>query len=75
MPIRFEFQDARDWRYLMESLNAIVDEASFIMDGEALKLRALDPSRIAMVDLHVPREAFSIYDIGESQVKIGVNFD
>lgn len=75
MPIRFEFQDARDWRYLMESLNAIVDEASFIMDSEALKLRALDPSRIAMVDLHVPREAFSTYDIGESQVKIGVNFD
>jgi len=59
----------------MESLNVIIDEACFIADNEALRLRALDPSRIAMVDLYIPREAFYSYDMGEEQVKIGVNFD
>lgn len=74
--LKFEFPDARDWRYLIESLETIVDEANFIADGEALRLRALDPSRIAMVDLYIPREAFQRYGVeGSEQVKVGINFD
>jgi len=75
MSLRFEFPDARDWRYLIESLKEIIEEASFVADGEGLRLRALDPSRIAMVDLYLPRESFGAYEIEEEQVKIGVNFD
>jgi len=74
MSLRFEFPDARDWKYLVQSLETIIDEACFIADSEALRLRALDPSRIAMVDLYLPREAFSIYEV-EGEVRLGVNFD
>ena len=74
MSLRFEFPDARDWKYLIQSLEAIIDEANFVADDEALRLRALDPSRIAMVDLYIPREAFNLYEI-EGRVTIGVNFD
>ncbi|RLE86838.1 MAG: proliferating cell nuclear antigen (pcna) [Thermoprotei archaeon] len=74
MSLRFEFPDARDWKYLIQSLEAIIDEANFVADDEALKLRALDPSRIAMVDLYIPREAFNMYEV-EGEVRIGVNFD
>lgn len=74
MPLRFEFPDARDWKYIIESLEAIIDEACFIANSEALRLRALDPSRIAMVDLYLPREAFSTYEV-EGEVKLGINFD
>ena len=74
MSLRFEFPDARDWKYLIQSLEAIIDEANFVADDEALRLRALDPSRIAMVDLYIPREAFNMYEV-EGEVRIGVNFD
>ncbi|MCD6358197.1 MAG: proliferating cell nuclear antigen (pcna) [Thermoproteales archaeon] len=74
MSLRFEFPDARDWKYLIQSLEAIIDEANFVADDEALRLRALDPSRIAMVDLYIPREAFNTYEV-EGEVRIGVNFD
>lgn len=75
MPLKFEFPDARDWKYLIQSLEAIVEEANFIADAEGLRLRALDPSRIAMVDLFMPREAFQVYEIDEERVRLGVNFD
>ncbi|MEM0042433.1 MAG: proliferating cell nuclear antigen (pcna) [Thermofilaceae archaeon] len=75
MPLLFEFPDARDWRYLIESLETVIEEASFIADNEALRLRALDSSRIAMVDLYLPRESFSTYEIDEVPTRIGVNFD
>ena len=73
--LRFLFPDAREWKYLVQSLATIIDEASFVATSEGLKLRALDPSRIAMVDLFIPRDAFEEYEIGEEEVKIGVNFD
>lgn len=71
----FEFPDARDWRYIIESLETIVEEASFIADGEALRLRALDAARIAMVDLYLPRESFTVYEIDEERARVGVNFE
>ncbi len=75
MSLRFTFPDAKEWKYLIDSLAALIDEASFVADSEGLKLRALDPSRIAMVDLVVPREAFEDYQVEDGEVKIGVNFD
>ncbi len=75
MKLRFAFPDAREWRYLVESLATIIDEANFIATNEGLKLRALDPGRIAMVDLFIPKEVFDEYEIEDEEVKIGLNFD
>ncbi|OYT32170.1 MAG: proliferating cell nuclear antigen (pcna) [Thermofilum sp. ex4484_79] len=75
MRVRFLFPDAKEWRYLIESLSALIDEANFIATAEGLMLRALDPSRIAMVDLYIPRDAFEEYEIEGDSVRIGVNFD
>ncbi len=79
MVVKFAFPDAREWKYIVQSLAALITEANFIADEEGLRLRALDPSRVAMVDLFMPREAFDEYVVeageGEEKVKIGVNFD
>lgn len=68
------FPDAREWRYIIESLSTIVDEANFVATESGLSLRALDPGRIAMVELDMPREIFEEYET-DGEVKIGVNFD
>lgn len=71
---RFVFGDAREWRYIVASLATLIDEANFIIDADGLRLRALDPSRIAMVDFSLQSMAFEEFECsGES--KIGVNFD
>lgn len=72
--IRLVFGDAREWRYIVASLAALIDEANFIIDPNGLRLRALDASRIAMVDFNLPAAAFEEFEC-EQEVKIGVNFD
>ena len=66
--------DAREWRYIIEGLAAIVEEASFVATPEGLKLRALDPGRVAMVDLFMPPTAFEEYS-ARQEVKFAVELD
>ncbi len=71
---RFVFFDARVWRYLISSIGKIIEEAAFLITPEGVKLRAMDPSHVVMVDLNVPVEAFEEYDVNE-EITIGVNFE
>ena len=57
---RFVIQ-ARELRYIIEGVAALVNEATFIATPEGLKLRALDPGRVAMVDLFMPPTVFEEY--------------
>jgi proliferating cell nuclear antigen len=42
-----------------------VDEATFKLDVEGMKLRAMDPSRIAMIDFEWPKTVFEEYTCTE----------
>ncbi|MEZ0345973.1 MAG: proliferating cell nuclear antigen (pcna) [Infirmifilum sp.] len=72
--VKFIFPDAREWRYVLESLSTIVDEANFVASPDGLRLRALDPGRIAMVDLYMPAGLFEEYNV-DAETKIGVVLD
>ncbi len=68
------YADAREFLYIVDSISVVVEESAFAVKPEGMTLRALDPSRTAMVDLFIPRDAFDEYpDIGE-EVRMGVNF-
>ena len=71
---RFVFGDARVWRYMIASVEKILDEGVFLLTSEGISLRALDTSRVAMVDLFYPESAFLEYEVEEEQVEFGVSF-
>lgn len=66
--------NARLWRFMIESIEKVIAEGVFVLDETGLKLRAIDPSKIMMVDLYYPKEAFSTYDI-EGETTLAVNFE
>ncbi len=72
--IRFRFRDARVWRYMMASVEKIIDEGVFVASEEGLRLRALDTSHVAMVDLFYPRDAFEEWEIPGEEATFGVSF-
>lgn len=72
--VKFVFPEAREWRYIIEGLATIVDEANFVAGPEGIRLRALDPGRVAMVDLFIPPSVFDEYE-AETETKIGVVLD
>jgi len=48
--------DALQVKNLLKTINVLVDEATFKLTPKGLTLRCMDPSRVAMIDLVIPRE-------------------
>lgn len=71
---KVKFENARIWRYIVSSLSRIVDEAACTFTSEGLRLRAIDPSHVVMVDLKIPREAFEEFNV-EGEEKITFTLD
>ena len=57
--------DAKPFRDMITSISILVDEATFKLDPEGLKLRAMDPSRVAMIDFDWLKAAFEEYECTE----------
>ncbi len=68
------FRDARLWYRIINALSSLIDEGTIKINEEGLRLRAMDPSKIAMIDFEMPRDAFDEYE-SDGELTIGVNFD
>jgi proliferating cell nuclear antigen len=64
--------DAKVLKDMMGAISILVDEATFDLTPEGIKLRAMDPSRVAMVDFEWPKTLFDEYACGET-MKMCIN--
>jgi proliferating cell nuclear antigen len=62
---KLKVADAKLLRDMITSISILVDEATFKLDLEGIKLRAMDPSRVAMVDFEWPKTVFEEYQCTE----------
>jgi len=69
---RFRVADAKLLRDMITAISTLVDEATFDTTPEGIALRAMDPSRVAMVDFKWPKTAFDEYLCSEP-MKICMN--
>jgi len=53
--------DAKLLRDMVTAISTLVDEATFNISPEGIKLRAMDPSRVAMIDFEWPKTIFDEY--------------
>ena len=56
-----KINDAKLLRDMITAISTLVDEATFNISPEGLKLRAMDPSRVAMIDFEWPKTIFDEY--------------
>lgn len=70
----FEIEVSRidPFRSLVKALSVIVEEGTFTMNEAQLKLLAMDPSHVAMVDFELPGEFFDSYKC-EGEPKLSIN--
>ena len=52
---------------MCQAIAIIVDEATFNLGSENIDLRAMDPSRVAMIDFQWPKTIFDEYECDEAQ--------
>jgi proliferating cell nuclear antigen len=62
---KLKVADAKQLRDMITSISILVDEATFKLDAEGMKLRAMDPSRVAMIDFEWPKTVFEEYTCTE----------
>jgi len=72
MMFKAKMADAKFLKDMIGAISILVDEATFDVSPEGIKLRAMDPSRVAMVDFEWPKTVFDDYSCGET-MKMCIN--
>ena len=67
-----KISDAKLLRDMVTAISTLVDEATFNIAPEGLKLRAMDPSRVAMIDFEWPKTVFDEYAC-DAPIKMCIN--
>jgi proliferating cell nuclear antigen len=62
---KLKVADAKLLKDMATAISILIDEATFKIDPENLRLRAMDPSRVAMVDFEWPKTVFEEYTCTE----------
>jgi len=63
---RAKMADAKMLKDMMGAISILVDEATFDLTADGIKLRAMDPSRVAMVDFEWPKTVFDEYSCSDN---------
>lgn len=62
-----KMSDVKLLRDMFSAIAILVDEATFNLSPEGIQLRAMDPSRVAMVDFQWPKAIFDEYQCDQPQ--------
>lgn len=62
---RIVYPEAKYMKEIIDSLGKIVDEVAFQLTPEGLRVKAIDPARVALIDIYLPQTAFLEYDVPE----------
>ena len=65
--------DTKSWKNSVDAIAALIDEGTLQINQAGLKLRAMDPSQIALVDFELPAKAFEKFKC-DTPTNIGVDF-
>lgn len=66
--------DPKLLKYSIDAISNMIDEAGFSVTSEGLRLRAMDPAHVALVDFELKKEAFDKFEVKESLV-LGLDLD
>lgn len=72
--MKFRFGSAKTWRYVISSISKVIDEGVFVFSEDGVKFKAIDPSKIMLIDLFVPKESFTEYEVAKEEA-INVNME
>ncbi len=64
--------DAKLLKDMITSISILVDEGTFKIEPDGMKLRAMDPSRVAMIDFEWPKTIFEEY-VSTEPTKMCIN--
>uniref|UniRef100_A0A7C5XP14 DNA polymerase sliding clamp n=1 Tax=Ignisphaera aggregans TaxID=334771 RepID=A0A7C5XP14_9CREN len=75
MSIKFIFADARIWRYVLRTLADYMETIGIrIHPSEGVRIKAMDPSHVMLIDFYIPVSAFEEYNV-EKEATLLINLE
>ncbi|HDN73522.1 MAG TPA: hypothetical protein ENG16_00680 [Archaeoglobus sp.] len=65
--MRLQFSDVNTFKSLTNALS-LIDEGTFVATPEKLYLSEMDPAKVAMVEVDLPKTVFEVFEVSEQQV-------
>lgn len=62
------------WKTITNSISTLLEEATFEANSEGISFRGMDPSHVALINIHWPSSAFEKYECN-SEVRFAVRVD
>jgi proliferating cell nuclear antigen len=72
--LKLKLENSKILKDLIESLSGIIDETEIKVKDDAFIIRAMDPSRIALLEFKMEKEHFDEWENGDTH-KLGLNLD
>jgi len=70
--VKLRMADSKGWKTCVSAMASLIEEATFKLTPEGVKMKAMDPSHVALVDFELPAEAFAEYGVKQT-VSIGAD--
>ena len=64
--------DSKVWKTCIGAMVNLIEEAAFKFTEEGVRMKAMDPSHVALVDFELPAQAFGEYRVKQPKV-LGIN--
>lgn len=72
MIARVVYPEAKSIKSIVDSLAKLVDEVAITITSDGLSLKALDPARVALIDVMLPATSFLEYEVNE-ETTLGIS--
>lgn len=72
--MRIVFDEAKDFIEFVKSAQ-MIEEAVFRVNDDGLFMRSMDPSRVALLDLRIPRNDFEEFELNDDGLVFGLSMD
>jgi proliferating cell nuclear antigen len=60
-----------DVKIVLSAISTLVEEATFVVNSECIKFKAMDPSHVALIDIEWPSSSFMKYEC-DTEIRFGV---
>lgn len=70
---RLRYPDAKTFKSIIDSLSDIIEEASFTITKDGVKVSGLDPAKVAYIEVTIPYSSFLEYELSQDSVTMGAN--
>ena len=67
-----KMSDSKVWKICVGTMVNLIEEAAFKFAPDGVKMKAMDPSHVALVDFELPSSAFAEYSV-KQPVTLGIN--